>query len=61
MCTGRQYLGGACVLLIELVILAALVLVLLVVDFELGAHCFHTVLFDDLVLEIPSAIREATR
>lgn len=53
------YLGGAGVLLIELVILAALVLILLVVDFELGTHRLHTVLLDDLVLGRASVIREA--
>lgn len=57
---GLRYLGGACVLLVELVVLAALVLVLLVVDFELGTHCFHTVLLDDLVLRTPSVISKAT-
>lgn len=55
------YLGGAGVLLIELVILAALVLVLLVVDFELGTHRLHAVLLDDLVLGTAGMIREAAR
>lgn len=54
------YLGGACVLLVELVVLAALVLVLLVVDLELGTHRLHAVLLDDLVLGIPGAIRQPT-
>lgn len=58
MCAGPWYLGGACVLLVELVVLAALVLVLLVVHFELGTHGLHAVFFDDLVLRIPRVIGE---
>lgn len=60
MCAGPRYLGGARVLLVELVVLAALVLVLLMVDFELGAHCLHAVFLDNLVLRTPSASSEAT-
>lgn len=60
VCAGSRYLGSTCVLLIELVVLAALILVLLVVDFELGTHCLHTVLLDDLILRTPSVISEVT-
>ena len=54
---GLEYLGGPCVLFIKLVILAALVLVLLVIDLKLGAHCLHAVLLDNLVLEIRGGMR----
>lgn len=50
-CAEPRYLGGSCVFFIELVILAALVLVLLVVDLELGTHSLYTVLLHHLVLD----------
>lgn len=44
------YLGRARVLLVQQVVLPALVLVLLVIDFQLLSHGFHAVLFHHLVL-----------
>lgn len=43
-----SYLGRACVLLIQRVILAALLLVLLVVDLQLLPHLLYTVLLHQL-------------
>lgn len=43
-----SYLGRACVLLVQRVVLAALLLVLLVVDLQLLPHLLYTVLLHQL-------------